>query len=92
MEWFKKWRLNHRVCYYLEVNTKVTGPERGVGLNCPGAKDSAWQAAIDSGFDMSLVELSLALTPWERLLEHDDAQAFAARLRAAMTDSHAKSE
>jgi hypothetical protein len=43
----------------------------------------AWGAAIADGLDMSLVELSLQKTPWERMLEHDEALEFADQLRAA---------
>ena len=43
----------------------------------------AWRASSAAGFDMSLVELSLAKTPWERLLEHDEALEFADELRTA---------
>ena len=62
---------------------------RGEGLQPSGREGSAWQAAVASGFDMSLVELSLALSPWDRLLEYDDTQAFATRLRAAVGPLHA---
>ena len=41
-----------------------------------------WQEAIAAGLDMSLVELSLQKTPWERLLEHDEALEFADALKA----------
>jgi hypothetical protein len=50
-----------------------------------GAKEGlAWRAAVAAGLDMSLVELSLQKTPWERLLEHDEALEFADRLRDAV--------
>ena len=42
----------------------------------------AWQEAIAAGLDTSLVELSLKKTPWERLLEHDEALEFADALKA----------
>lgn len=41
----------------------------------------AWRTAVTEGLDMSLVELSLEKTPWERLLEHDEALEFADQLR-----------
>lgn len=44
-------------------------------------KGKAWSAAIAEGLDMSLVELSLENTPWERLVEHDEALEFAETLR-----------
>jgi hypothetical protein len=43
----------------------------------------AWQAALDQGLDMSLVELSLRKTPWQRMLDHDAALDFALALRKA---------
>lgn len=48
-----------------------------------GQPGPAWQAAIDAGLDMSLVELSLSKTPWERMQDHDQALAFAEMLREA---------
>lgn len=39
-----------------------------------------WRAAEAAGLDMSLVELSLAKTPWVRMKEHDQALAFAQKL------------
>jgi len=43
----------------------------------------AWRAAVAEGLDMSLVESSLKKTPWERLVEHDEALEFAEMLRKA---------
>jgi hypothetical protein len=37
---------------------------------CPPDAGPAWRAAMDYGFDMSLVEESLKLTPEQRLAEH----------------------
>lgn len=45
----------------------------------PGAE------AVD--MDLSLLEESLRLTPWERMLANDDALNFADSLRAAMEKS-----
>ena len=44
----------------------------------------AWRAAEEAGFDMSLVELSLGKTAWDRLLDHDRALAQAELLKDAM--------
>ena len=33
----------------------------------------AWQAAIDHGIDVTLLERNLALTPMERMRQHDEA-------------------
>ncbi len=40
--------------------------------------------------DISLLEDSLAMTPWKRMQANDDAVNFADGLRAAMQDRHAK--
>ena len=42
--------------------------------------------------DLSLLQDSLAKTPWERMLANDDALRFADSLRAAMEKRSAKSE
>jgi len=39
----------------------------------PPSHGPAWQAALDQGFDMSLIEENLAKTPWERMRDHDGA-------------------
>jgi hypothetical protein len=36
---------------------------------CPPDAGPAWQAAMEAGIDMSLIEASLRLTPAERLAE-----------------------
>ena len=43
------------------------------GYVCPADAGPAWRAACDYGFDMSLVEDALALTPEERLEAHQKA-------------------
>jgi hypothetical protein len=50
---------------------------------------SAWQVAEEYGFDMSLVEDNLRLTPWERIRRHSRALAMALTLRQAMEKRHA---
>ena len=42
--------------------------------------------------DISLLEDSLAMTPWERMQANDDAVNFADALHAAMQERHAKSD
>lgn len=44
----------------------------------------------DDNLDLSLIEESLAKTPWERILANDDAARFADALRAAMKQRDAK--
>ena len=74
------------------MNAKVAKAKRTESGRAPSRQGPAWAAAVASGFDMSLVESSLGKPPWDRLLEHDDAQAFAARLQAAAGRPHAKSQ
>ncbi len=45
----------------------------------------------DRDIDLSLLQESLRLTPWERMLANDDALNFAESLRAAMKRRHAES-
>ena len=51
----------------------------------------AGAGADDRDIDLSLLEESLHLTPWERMLANDDALNFAESLRAAMKRRHAES-
>jgi hypothetical protein len=44
----------------------------------------AWKEAEAAGFDMSLVEENLRMTPWERMVQHDRALRTAIMLREAM--------
>ena len=46
--------------------------------------------ATEAEIDLSLLEESLAMTPWERMQANDDALRFADSLRAAMEKRHAK--
>ena len=46
----------------------------------------------DDGVDVSLLDDSLAKTPWERMQANDDALRFADSLRAAMEKRNAKSQ
>jgi hypothetical protein len=46
--------------------------------------ETAWQKAEAAGFDMSLVEMNLERTPWERILNHSRALKLAMQLRDAM--------
>ena len=43
------------------------------GYVCPADAGPEWRAACDYGFDMSLVEDALRLTPEERIEEHQRA-------------------
>ena len=47
---------------------------------------------VDEGLDLSLLEDSLAKTPWERMQANDDALRFAETLQTAMMRLDAKSQ
>lgn len=49
------------------------------------------QLAVD-GIDLSLLEESLAKTPWQRMQANDDALRFADSLRAAVEKANARLE
>ncbi|MGD0537692.1 MAG: hypothetical protein ABSC03_08610 [Verrucomicrobiota bacterium] len=55
------------------------------GYVCPPDAGPAWRAAAVAGIDLSLIELSLAKTPWERWVEHDDALSFSLQLRDSVS-------
>ena len=55
-------------------------------MPCPADAGPAWQAACAAGLDMSLVEMNLLRTPWERWLAHDEALRFSLRLRKAVEE------
>jgi hypothetical protein len=48
---------------------------------CPPDAGPAWRAAMEYGFDMSLIEASLKLTPEQRLVEHQQAIDFMIELQ-----------
>ena len=48
-------------------------------------------ATSENGIDISLLEDSLAKTPWERMLANDDALHLVDLLQAAMLRTRAKS-
>jgi hypothetical protein len=50
----------------------------------------AYRPATDGEIDVSLLEDSLAKTPWERMQANDDALRFADSLHAAMAKRNAK--
>jgi hypothetical protein len=53
------------------------------GYVCPPNAGPAWRAACEYGFDMSLVEDALKLTPEERLEEHQRALDMVLAIQAA---------
>jgi len=60
------------------------------GYVCPPDAGPAWRAACEYGFDMSLVEHSLSLTPEQRLEEHQRFLNFLIEVQAAGSSNAAK--
>jgi hypothetical protein len=58
------------------------------GYACPSDAGRAWRQAIEEGMDMSLIERNLAMSPWERLLGHDEALRFVRLLHQAAGNRH----
>jgi hypothetical protein len=50
---------------------------------CPPDAGPAWRAAVDYGFDMSLVEETLGMTPEQRLDQHQRALDLVLEVMAA---------
>ncbi len=48
---------------------------------CPPEAGPEWRAAMEYGFDMSLIEASLKLTPEQRLAEHQEVIDFLIELQ-----------
>jgi hypothetical protein len=53
------------------------------GMGETDTTGDAWQAAIDYGIDMSQLEITAALSPYERLIRHDRALVLVRAMRAA---------
>jgi hypothetical protein len=53
------------------------------GYTCPPNAGPAWRAACDYGFDMSLVEDAMRMTPEQRLEQHQHALNLVLELREA---------
>ena len=68
---------------------RVQGPGHGAAVH---EARSACRDSSDDEIDGSLLEDSLAKTPWERMQANDDALSFADSLRAAMEERDAKSQ
>ena len=60
------------------------------GYICPPDAGPAWRAAAEMGIDMSLIEIALTKTPWERMQDHDEALAFAMQLQRAVEEQNGK--
>ncbi|MGA2864732.1 MAG: hypothetical protein ABSF95_09615 [Verrucomicrobiota bacterium] len=56
------------------------------GYVCPPDAGPAWRAACEYGFDMSLVEEALRLTPQARLQAHQRALHAILELKPPITD------
>ncbi len=57
----------------LVMNSSELIQELSRGYVCPPDASPAWRAAHDYGFDMSLVEAALKMSPEERLEAHQRA-------------------
>jgi len=66
-------------------------PERSEGPLVFRETAPNFQVPNQDGLDLSLLEDSLAKTPWERMRANDDALNFAESLRAAMEKRNGKS-
>jgi hypothetical protein len=68
------------------------GAKAEESANALAVQETAWayRGAADDEIDVSLLDDSLAKTPWERMQANDDALRFADTLRAAMAKRHAK--
>jgi hypothetical protein len=53
------------------------------GYVCPPDAGPAWRAACEYGFDMSLVEDALRMTPEQRIKEHQRALDLMVAIQAA---------
>jgi len=60
-------------------------------MQAPPSIDPAIEAATEAGFDLSLVDCNLILSPEERLLRHDAALELAQELRKAGESHYAQS-
>jgi hypothetical protein len=56
------------------------------------AAGPAWRAAAQDGMDMSLIELNLAKTPWERLADHQRSLNLVRMLQNAKPAPHGRSQ
>jgi hypothetical protein len=68
---------------------KKTRSKRG-SKAAPKAKKDAWAAAAAYGCDMNLLEISLRMTPEQRIDANQDALDFAEALEAAGKRRHVK--
>jgi hypothetical protein len=57
------------------------------GYVCPPSAGPAWRAAYEAGNDMSLLEHSLALSPEERLAEHQQVIDFLLKLNPSIAEN-----
>ena len=70
-----------------QLETEALKDDAAAPDSAPPRSDS-----MGEGIDFSLLEDSLAKTPWERMLANDDALRFADSLRAAVEKRNAKAE
>ncbi len=61
----------------------MSEPNQNQSAEKPAQPGEAWRAAEAAGVDMSLLEHSLSLTVWERMVEHQHALELAEMLQNA---------
>jgi hypothetical protein len=66
--------------------------ELNAGYKCPPDAGPAWRKACEMGMDMSLIECNLEMTPWERLLQNDNALNFIEQLRQGKPVGNAEAD
>ena len=76
------------------MKARLNEPKVEKSMNLLAVQETAptYGGTADSEIDVSLLEDSLAKTPWERMQANDDALRFADSLRAAMQERNAKPE
>ena len=74
------------------MNTRLNEPKSEKSMDALAAQETAptYGGTADDEIDVSLLEDSLAKTPWERMQANDDALRFADSLRGAMQKLNAK--
>ena len=76
---------------YNRGNEVLLAMDEHTTTRAPLAKGPAWKAAEAYGFDMSLIECSLELTPAERIRQHSQALKTAMMLRASVKKHYGRS-
>jgi hypothetical protein len=76
----------------MKTRSTQSSPDQPEGFSAAPEPAPRFAGATDEEIDLSLLEDSLAKTPWERMQANDDALRFAESLRVAMEKRNAKLE